>query len=149
MFTNFEIMGSNSKVHFFFKKKGFSLKNRSVLKKFIESIFRRERKKLASLNYIFCSDKDLLNINRQFLNHDFYTDIITFDLSVSDKVDAEVYISVDRVRENAEKMKVSFKSELHRVLFHGVLHLCSYNDKTKRDKAEMTSKEDFYLKQYQ
>ena len=90
----------------------------------------------------------ILEINRQFLKHDFYTDIITFDLSEGSSTMAEIYISIDRVKENASKMGVSFKSELHRVLFHGVLHLCGYKDKSARDIKIMREKEDFYLFQY-
>jgi probable rRNA maturation factor len=141
-------MPSLSKVCFFFEKRDFSLQNRTGLKAFVESIFKKEKKALASINYIFCSDKRLLEINRQFLNHDYYTDIITFDLSESSSTQAEIYISVDRVRENAKQLGSSFKSELHRVIFHGALHLCGYGDKTKREKEEMREKEDFYLKKH-
>lgn len=103
---------------------------------------------MDSINYIFCTDNALLKINRQFLNHDFYTDIITFDLSESTSVRAEVYISVDRVKDNAQEIGVSFKSEVHRVIFHGALHLCGYKDKSKKEKEKMRRKEEFYLKKY-
>ena len=138
-------MPSKPKVYFFYQNVQISLSNRSGLKKFIESIFKKEVKRLASVNYIFVSDKALLEINKQFLKHNFYTDIITFDLSESTEINAEIYVSVDRVRENAKILKVSFKSELHRVIFHGALHLCGYGDKTKAQKNEMSDKEDFYL----
>jgi rRNA maturation RNase YbeY len=141
-------MPSLSKVCFFFEKRDFSLQNRTGLKAFVESIFKKEKKALASINYIFCSDKRLLEINRQFLNHDYYTDIITFDLSESSSTQAEIYISVDRVRDNAKQLGSSFKSELHRVVFHGALHLCGYRDKTTKEKEEMREKEDFYLKKH-
>jgi rRNA maturation RNase YbeY len=141
-------MASFSKVCFFFENKDFSLKQRTILKRFIESIFSKEKKKLESLNYVFVADKRLLEINRQFLQHDYYTDIITFNLSGNASIHAEVYISIDRVRENAKKLDVSFKSELHRVIFHGALHLCGYNDKSKREIEKMREKEDFYLYQY-
>ena len=121
---------------------------RIELKSYIQSIFKKEGKKLESINYIFCTDKALLEINRQFLAHDFYTDIITFDLSDSDAVQAEIYISVDRVKDNAAQLGVSFKSELHRVVFHGVLHLCGYKDKSKEQKHVIRRKEDFYLVRY-
>ena len=119
-----------------------------MLKTFIESIFKKEKRKLSSIIYVFCSDKRLLEINRQFLNHDFYTDIITFDLSGPGSIEAEIYISVDRVKGNAKNIGTSFKSELRRVIFHGVLHLCGYRDKTKAEKTEMRKKEEFYLSKY-
>lgn len=103
---------------------------------------------MESINYIFCTDKTVLEINRQFLLHDFYTDIITFDLSESNAITAEVYISIDRAKENAAQIGVSIKSELHRVIFHGVLHLCGYKDKSKEEKEKMREKEEYYLKHY-
>ena len=141
-------MPSKSKVCFFFEEKQFSLQNRSELKTFIESMFKKEKKKLASINYIFCSDKRLLEINQQFLRHDYYTDIITFDLSETGSTQAEIYISIDRVKDNAKTEGVSFKSELYRVIFHGALHLCGYNDKGKAESVIMREKEDSYLLQY-
>lgn len=137
---------SKSKVYFFFQGVKFTLTKRTVLKKYIESIFRKEGKSLKSINYIFCTDKALLEINCQFLSHDFYTDIITFDLSESKEIQAEIYISIDRVKENAVQLGIPFKSELQRVIFHGVLHLCGYRDKTREDQARMREKEDFYIK---
>ena len=139
---------SKSKVYFFYQGVKSGLQSRTKLKKFIELIFKKEGRPLLSINYIFCTDKALLEINKQFLKHDFYTDIITFDLSESDEIAAEIYISVDRVRDNASLLGVSFKSELHRVIFQGALHLCGYSDKTKDQKAEMRGKEDFYLLSY-
>ena len=137
-----------TRVFFFFEHKKFSLEKRTVLKDFIESLFKREKKKLSSINYVFCSDKKLLEINRQFLNHDFYTDIITFDLSESNSTQAEIYISIDRVRDNAKTLGSSFKSEIHRVIFHGALHLCGYKDKTQAELLKMRHKEAFYLSKY-
>ena len=137
-----------TKVRFFFEHKKFSLEKRAELKAFIEYLFKREKKKLSSINYVFCSDKRLLEINRQFLNHDFYTDIITFDLSESDSTQAEIYISVDRVKDNAKSLGTSFKSELHQVIFHGALHLCGYKDKTQAEQLKMRQKEAFYLSRY-
>lgn len=137
------------RVLFFFEDVRLSLTGRSALKKFILDIFRAEKKELDSLNYIFCSDKELLKINREFLHHDFYTDIITFDLSEQKSaIQGEIYVSVDRIRENAKNLKVSFKSELHRVVFHGALHLCGYKDKTKKEISLMRQKERFYLEKY-
>ena len=100
------------------------------------------------LNYVFCSDDRVLEINRQFLAHDFFTDIITFELSDNEYTNGEIYISTDRVRDNAKALKVSVVAELHRVIFHGALHLCGYKDKTGKDEALMRKKEDEYLKRY-
>jgi rRNA maturation RNase YbeY len=139
---------SKSKVYFFYEIP-VSLRERTTLKRFIESIFRSEKKKLSALNYVFCSDKRLLEINRQFLKHDFYTDIITFPLSGPKMpIEAEIYISIDRVRENASLLDESFSTELKRVIFHGALHLCGYGDKTKAEKEKMRNKEDYYLRKY-
>lgn len=140
---------SQSKVCFFFEGVKFSLPNRSVLKKFIESIFKKEGSPLGSLNYIFCTDKRLLTINRDFLQHDYYTDIVSFDLSESNSpVQGEIYISVDRVKDNASTLSVSFQTEIHRVMFHGALHLCGYADKTKQEQLIMRKMEDKYLEMY-
>jgi rRNA maturation RNase YbeY len=141
-------MDSKSKVCFFFQEVKASLANRNILKKYIQSVFKKEGKKLDSLNFIFCSDMVLLKINRKYLKHDLYTDIITFDLSEIDAIRGEIYISIDRVRENAIKFGISFKSELHRVIFHGVLHLCGYNDKTRSEMKTIREKEDNYLNKY-
>jgi probable rRNA maturation factor len=125
------------------------LQNRGLLKKFLISIIRREGKKLGGLQYVFCSDDYLLAINQEYLGHDLYTDIITFDLSVEDQaIDAEIYISADRVRDNARQYNSSLKEELHRVIFHGVLHLCGYKDKSIKDQKKMREKEDQYLRSY-
>ena len=151
MLTNSEIMDiqKKAKVHFFSQDIRSSLKNTTTLKLFIESIFKGERRGLNSINYIFCSDKTLLEINKKYLNHDFYTDVITFNLSSNNKpITAEVYISVERVRDNAKKLGVSINSELHRVLFHAVLHLCGYNDKKKKDIQIMRKIEDVLLTKY-
>lgn len=127
----------------------FSLINRTDLKTFILSIFKREKKKLGELSYVFCSDAYLLEINKQYLKHNYYTDIITFDLSVTPPVIAgEIYISVDRVKDNAQNFNASFKEEIHRVIFHGALHLCGYRDKTEAEEILMRKMEDKYLKLY-
>lgn len=140
----------------------FSLRNRIALRKFIELQIRKLREIKINLSFVFCSDEYLLNINRQFLKHDYYTDIITFPLSESkEHIEAEIYISIDRVRENssrfAEKSKVKskklkveedFSSELHRVMFHGVLHLLGYKDNTKANKLEMRKMEGKWLRQF-
>ncbi len=137
------------KVQFYSLDRGPALKDRTRLKLFIEALFIKEKKKLGNLSYIFCSDEHLLTINKDFLKHDFYTDVITFDLSSSkNEMEGEVYLSVDRIKENAKQLGISFKEELHRVIFHGALHLCGYKDKKKGDVLSMRSKEDQYLKRY-
>jgi rRNA maturation RNase YbeY len=136
-------------VYFFFNTGNITLKNRTALKHFIVALFKSEGKSLKSLNYIFCSDDYLLDINRSSLNHDFYTDIITFDLSdTKDRVEGEVYISTDRVKDNAQTLALTVQEELHRVIFHGALHLCGYNDKTLKDIKAMRGAEDKYLAKY-
>ncbi len=126
-----------------------TLRNRRMLRKFIRSLFRKERLSVLELNIIFCDDSYLLNLNRQFLNHDFYTDILSFPLSGPDEpLTAEIYISVDRVKENALAEETSFMQELHRVIFHGILHFCGYKDKSAGDQRLMRSKEDACLKSY-
>jgi rRNA maturation RNase YbeY len=141
-------MQTASSVQFHFLQPA-SLKNRQPLKAFLQSLFKKEGVKMDSLQYIFCSDKYLLEINKQYLKHDYYTDIITFNLS--DKpipVNGEIYISIDRVKDNAQNFNTSFKQELHRVIFHGALHLCGYKDKTAKEEELMREKEDHYIRLY-
>lgn len=137
------------KVQLYYHDRNPNLQNRLKLKHFVADIFKREGYRLGNLAYIFCSDEHLLAINLEFLNHDYYTDVITFDLSTVPKaVEGEIYISIDRIKDNAQKERVSVKEELHRVIFHGALHLCGYKDKTKVDLKIMRAKEDCYLKKY-
>ena len=139
---------TKSKICFFFKTQ-VSLRNRTKLKKFIEAAFRKEKKKLKSLNYIFCDDEELLQINRQYLKHDYYTDIITFELSKKgEPVEGEVYISIDRIKDNSERLSQPFYKELQRVLFHGVLHLCGYKDKSEQEKKKMRRMEDGLISEF-
>ena len=136
-------------ISFFFENVQVTLAERRRLKIFIEELFKSHGRNLASLTYVFCTDKYLLEINRKFLKHDYYTDIITFDLSAIPKlVNGEIYISVDRVKENAKRLRVSVRTELHRVMFHGALHLCGYKDKTTKDKKIMSLEEDKNLQSY-
>lgn len=115
-------------------------------KQWLKTVFDNEAKRQGTLNYIFCDDEKVLSINNQYLKHDYYTDIITFDTSGDDgKVSGDIYISIDRVKDNADEYKVAFDTELRRVLVHGVLHLMGYKDKTKAQIKEMRQKEDFYL----
>ena len=137
-----------AKVRFFYQNTNPALKNRSRLKVFIPLIFQEEKKKLGELRIIFCTDDVLLNINKDFLQHDYYTDVISFDLSESEAIEAEIYISDDRIRDNAFLHGATIKMELHRVIFHGILHLCGYGDKTKAERRLMAEKEDYYLAKY-
>lgn len=122
---------------------------RTLVKEVVRDIFKKEKTKLEQLQYIFCSDDYLLEINKQHLKHNYYTDIITFDLSEKpNSVIGEIYISVDRVRDNAQNYEVSFKQELLRVIFHGALHLCGLKDKTEKDQVLMRKAEDKYLRYY-
>ena len=126
------------------------LPGKTSLKAFIQSLFKKEKKKLASLTYVFCSDEYLLQINRDFLQHDFYTDIITFGLAEPGyPIEAEVYISLDRVRDNAKIHGTTYTEEILRVIFHGALHLCGYRDKKKREITLMREKEDHYLRLFE
>lgn len=124
------------------------LKNKRQLKSKLVALCEAEGHSIGTLSYVFCSDGFLLELNLKFLGHDTFTDIITFDLSesASKTIEGEIYISVDRVRENALKLKEPFERELSRVIYHGVLHLCGYKDKSKSDKQTMRGKEEYYLK---
>ncbi|MBK8805126.1 MAG: rRNA maturation RNase YbeY [Bacteroidales bacterium] len=103
---------------------------------------------LDYINIIFCSDEYLLNINKEYLSHDYFTDIITFDYSET-TISSDIFISLDRIKENSNELKISYKSELYRVIIHGVLHLVGYDDTSDIEKKEMTSMEDFYLDKLQ
>jgi len=127
------------------------LKDKRKLSAFLDKLISKHLKniKKIQLQYIFCDDSYLLAMNQQFLNHDTLTDIITFDMSEQeDEVTGEIYISIDRVAENAKKFSVAYKDELHRVIFHGALHLCGFKDKKTADKEEMRKQEDKCLKEY-
>ena len=139
-----------NKVRFHSVNKVPWLKRRTALKTFIVSLIKAEGQKLGLLDVVFCTDRFLLRINQQFLRHDTYTDIITFDLTPpnNNRIISEIYISVDRVLDNSSRYATSKTEELLRVLFHGVLHLCGYGDKSARDKRLMREKEEFYLKKF-
>ena len=111
----------------------------------LSKVCSKEGKELTELSLVFCSDDYLLEVNKKFLNHDYYTDIITFDYIEGVNVSGDLLISVDRVRDNANKEEVSFNQELNRVVVHGVLHLLGYKDKSKSEEQLMRSKEDYYL----
>ena len=137
-------------IQFFYLEPVPSLRNRNTLKKYIADQALLAGRPIDSLNIIFCSDEYLLSINKQFLQHDYYTDIITFDLTPSKKgpIQSEIYISIDRVRDNAHTHASSFNRELHRVIFHGLLHLLGYKDKSTKDEKIMRMMEDQFLSLY-
>jgi probable rRNA maturation factor len=125
------------------------LKERTRLKQFIYRLILEAKRPLSRLDYIFCDDAYLLKINRKHLNHDFYTDIITFNMAnLSSPIESEIYISLPRVRDNALKYDTSLKEELHRVIFHGALHLAGFSDQSKKEKERMRRKEDHCLRRY-
>lgn len=133
-------------IQFFEEDISYKLKNKALVRKWIKNTIAAEGFKLKELTYVFCSDAYLLPMNQQYLNHDTYTDIITFDnSSVKDEILGDIFISVERVRENAAKFNISETDELHRVIIHGALHLLGYTDKSVVTKKKMTQKEDEYL----
>ncbi len=133
-------------IHFFTEDIDFVLKEKAAVRTWIKETIVSEAYALKEINFIFCSDEYLLQINREYLNHDTLTDIITFDNSeVQGRIIGDIFISVERIHENAEKFNVAERDELHRVMIHGVLHLLGYTDKGKKEKAQMTEKENQYL----
>ena len=126
------------------------IKNKKSIKDLIKQIFLKEGKVLGRLQYVFCQDDYLLQINQSHLQHDYYTDIITFDLSDTlDETVGEIYVSIDRVKENSTQHQTIFDQEILRVIFHGALHLCGYRDKTKREITIMRQKEEEYLRLFE
>jgi len=123
----------------------FKLDNEIDISNWIQDAIQLEKHTLGEINYIFCDDSYLLNINKKYLNHDTYTDIISFDYCVGKQINGDIFISIDRVKENAQFFNTAFLNELNRVLIHGVLHYCGYKDKAEADKKIMRSKEDYYL----
>ena len=137
-------------VQFYNADRNLILMDKKRLKLFLPQIFTDANKALATVSYIFCSDDYLLQINNEFLQHDFYTDIITFNLSDNKKeITGEIYISIDRVKDNALQLKQHYTDEIKRVIFHGALHLCGYKDKKPNDIKTMRRAEDFYMLKYQ
>ena len=123
----------------------FNLTEKLKHKQWLQAVAKEEQRKIGELNYVFCSDSYLLEINQEYLQHDTYTDIVTFDNSDNPKmIEGDIFISCDRIVENAAKFGTE-SSELQRVMVHGLLHLCGYKDKAKADKALMTEKENYYL----
>ena len=133
-------------INFFCEDIEFKVPQSRSTKTWLKSIATTEGFELNQLNYLFCSDEHILSINRQYLEHDFYTDIITFDNSEDEKViEGDIFISIERVQENAKNLNQIFEVEFRRVLAHGVLHLCGYDDTDDSQEELMRTKEDFYL----
>lgn len=130
-------------IHFFYENIDENLDEN--LKNWIENIIVSEEKKLGEINYIFCDDEYLLKINQDFLNHDYYTDIITFDQVRGKTISGEIFVSLQRIKDNASLISKNYEEEKKRVIAHGVLHLCGYKDKTEEEQKTMRAKEDFYL----
>jgi probable rRNA maturation factor len=124
----------------------FDLKQKTKIRSWINKIILSEKKEPGEINFVFTSDKELLKINIQYLNHHTLTDIITFDYCEGNIIHGDIFISIERVEENSEKFETTFDNELYRVMIHGVLHLCGYKDKTKKDVGLMRKKENHALK---
>jgi probable rRNA maturation factor len=135
-----------AKINFFTEEIDFRLKNKKILRSWIEQTIVAEKFILKEINFIFCNDQYLLKINREYLQHDTFTDIITFDNSETEKeIVSDIFISVERVAENALIYQITTLQELYRVMIHGTLHLLGYKDKSPQEKKLMTAKENFYL----
>lgn len=130
---------------YFFSQNGYILENKKKTLQWIINTIKEENYKIGLINIIFCDDEFLLNINKKFLHHDYYTDIITFDYSKHDILSGELYLSIDRIYDYTKESKVIFIEELHRVIIHGILHLCGYTDKFDNEKIIMMIQENKYL----
>lgn len=140
-------MNLKNNVSFFYEETKFKIRKAKKIKLWIDKIIKQEKNLLQQVNIIFCSDSYLYEINLQHLQHDTLTDIITFDYSPQKQyIQADLYISIERVKENAKKFKISIFNEILRVIAHGIMHLIGYNDKTNKEKEIMRNKEDQYIK---
>jgi len=133
-------MSAEKAIRFQTESLDFELKNQEHISAWISEVCARHKNAIGYFDYVFCSDDFLLEINKEYLDHDYYTDIITFPLG-HDPLEANIFISIDRVKENAETYKVSFEDELHRVIIHGILHLLGFKDKSEEDQKTMRDKE--------
>lgn len=141
---------SDIQISFFTEDIQFNLSEKDKITNWIRDVLIQEQKLNAYINYIFCSDRYILDINKEYLDHDYFTDIITFDQSEDEALlESDIYISIERIKENAEEFGQSFSLEFKRVLIHGVLHLLGYGDKTEQDQIAMRKKEDACLSLYE
>ena len=129
-------------------KTNYSIKEETKYTEWFNKIITSESKSAGDLVFILTDDEEILKVNQDYLSHDYFTDIITFEYNTNDEVSGDVFISLDRIKENAKTYKVTFEEELRRVMVHGVLHLLGYNDKTEKEKAEMRSLENQNLKMF-
>lgn len=134
-------------IRFYQKETKFNLQYKAIVKKWIKGVVEASGKRVGDINIIFCDDESLLEINKQFLNHNYYTDIITFDYCEGVNISGELYISVDTVEANAKEYEVSFRDEMHRVIIHGILHLIGFDDHSEQQTAQMREQEDLALDQ--
>jgi probable rRNA maturation factor len=133
-------------IRIFYDETDFKVKGWRKAQKIVREVIGKENMVPGDLNFIITNDENLKKINVEFLKHNYYTDVITFDYNEGNKVNGEIYISLDRIKENAEEFKVSYNIELFRVLIHGVLHLVGYNDSSDQERNEMRKREDFWLR---
>ena len=126
----------------------FELENEAQYEDWISRIIESEGFDEGEINYIFCDDDYLLKVNQDYLDHDYYTDIITFDYVKGKTISGDIFVSLPRILDNASTLSQNFESEFNRVLAHGILHLCGYKDKTEEEKSQMRAKEDFYINQF-
>ncbi|NLD45747.1 MAG: rRNA maturation RNase YbeY [Clostridiaceae bacterium] len=133
-------------INYFYDRTRFRLKNEERLKYFIKKVITIKQRKTGNLSFIFTSDKSLLKINQEFLGHDYFTDVISFDYGDNDIINGEVYISIDRVKKNSRKFETDLNIELTRVMLHGVLHLCGMNDIDPDERMQMRMEEEKFLK---
>ncbi len=136
---------TKNKINFFNEKTKYQVKKRNLIRMWIEKSIEKEKRIPGDINIIICSDDYLYEMNINYLKHDTFTDIITFDYSEENSVSGDLFISIERVRENAKKFSGRVENELHRVIIHGILHLCGYDDKTDEEKGKMRQKENDYL----
>ncbi len=136
-------------INYFAEEVEYSIEKKEALNKWIEATIIEENFSCGDINIIFTSDKYLLEINKKYLSHNYYTDIITFSYNDNDIINGDIFISIDTVRKNAEKFNVSDEKEIHRVIIHGILHLVGYHDKTDEEQEEMTKKENYYIDKFE
>jgi len=132
-------------VKFFNEDSNYQLQQKRIIKDWIKNTIQNEKDKLGAINYIFTSDNYLLTINNEYLSHNYYTDIITFNYCDNNTINGDIFISIDSIRNNSARFGVTFINELHRVMIHGILHLIGYDDQTDEQKAIMREKENYYL----